>query len=234
VAYRLRRLALTESGQGVSRLCFLGVQDRVIESAPVIHIVDDDEAIRDSLMMLLTAEGFEVRCYEAAKDFLNAAESPAPGCLLTDVRMPGMTGIELLAATRERQILLPTIVMTAFGDIDMAVGAMKKGAVDFLVKPVDSDKLIASLRAALSGRNGAQGGSFEIEQARKRLDGLSEREKHVLDGLIKGKLNKTIAHDLGISPRTVESHRARLMKKAHADSVAELVRVALLADFRPG
>lgn len=195
--------------------------------SPVVHIVDDDPAIRESLEMLLTMEGFSVRAYGSAEEFLAAGESGSNDCLVTDVRMPGMSGLELLKGLRERRNSTPIVVMTAYGDIALAVQAMKMGAVDFIVKPVRGETLLNSIRSALAGGDSEDPDESNDSKVRERFDKLSRRERDVLAGLLAGKLNKTIAYELGISVRTVESHRARLMAKTKAGSLSQLVRMAL-------
>jgi two-component system response regulator FixJ len=195
---------------------------------PTIHIIDDDPAVRESLAMLLKSAGLHSRPYASARDFL---ESPAPaGCIVSDIRMPGMTGLELLEELKNRRSWLPVILMTAFADVPQAVKAMKLGAVDFIEKPFDDELIVSSVRAALARRGDSRAGDVEAKTAREKLESLTGREKDVLEGLMKGKLNKTIAHDLGISVRTVETHRANLMIKTEAQSLSELVRMSLLAE----
>jgi two-component system response regulator FixJ len=205
----------------------------MIEESPFIHIVDDDSAIRESLLVLLAAEGFQTRAYSSAHDFLSQADS-ATGCLATDVRMPGMTGIELLEHMKQQGLSLPVIVFTAYADISLAVRAMKAGAVDFIEKPFDDDALLAAIRAALARGNDERSRDRELQTARDRLSKLTSRENEVLAGLLKGSLNKAIAHELGVSVRTVEAHRANLMMKVQAQSLSELVRISLLANSAPG
>lgn len=192
----------------------------------VVHVVEDDPDVLHSIQLLLTAEGFNVRTYASAENFLDLADATAQGCVVTDVRMPGMSGVELLSKIKERGLATPVVVITAHGDIPLAVHAMKLGAVDLLEKPFRPDVLISSIRQALVRRHG----DHESETAQenlKRLSTLSARESDVLKGLLKGLPNKIIAHELGISPRTVEIHRANVMKKTRAGSLAELVRMAL-------
>jgi two-component system response regulator FixJ len=194
-----------------------------------IYIVDDDEAVRDSLGMQLDAAGYAVKTFASGVDFLNAAPALAPGCLIADVRMPEMDGLELqnrLAALKPR---FPTIVITGHGDVLMAVRAMRAGAVDFVEKPFAEEAILASIRLAQSRLGPLQGHDDEAEPAVARLALLSTRERQVLEGLVAGLPNKTIAADLGISPRTVEIHRARVMDKMQARSLSQLVRLALAA-----
>lgn len=195
----------------------------------VVHIIDDDEAVRQSLAFLLSSAGLAVRLYDSAAAFLDCLEGAQGGCLITDVRMPGMTGLELLHELKAKACGLPAIVITGHGDVPLAVEAMKAGAIDFIEKPFDQEALLSAVEAALAyGRTGDRGGENGAAVAAK-LAILSERERQVLEGLISGHPNKTIAHDLGISPRTVEVYRANLMAKMQAKSLSELIRMAILA-----
>jgi two-component system response regulator FixJ len=198
---------------------------------PVVHIIDDDEGLRESLAFLLRSAAFEVKSFESAKAFLDVLPDAAPGCVITDVRMPDMSGIELLRRLKELKIGVPVIVITGHGDIALAVEAMKIGAADFFEKPFDDDLLVASVRAALRQREGQTKRGAERAEIEHRISTLSPREKDVLTGLIEGRANKQIAFDLGISPRTVEIYRANLMNKMQADSLSDLVRMALLAEM---
>ncbi|HEY8380528.1 MAG TPA: response regulator FixJ [Microvirga sp.] len=200
-----------------------------MNSEAVVHVVDDDTAVRQSLAFLLASDGLAVRLHDSAIAFLNSVKEPAAGCLLTDVRMPGMDGIELLRSLKTRGFSLPVIVMTGHADVPLAVEAMKEGAVDFIEKPFDDDLLLAAVRSALRRHEKISAEDAQTVEVRARVRSLSERERQVLDGLISGKANKVIAHDLGISPRTVEIYRANLMTKMQAGSLSELVRLALLA-----
>ena len=200
-----------------------------MSSEPVVHVVDDDMAVRKSLAFLLVSDGLSVRLHESASAFLSDIEDAASGCVVTDIRMPGMDGIALLRHLRARSASLPVIVMTGHADVPMAVEAMKQGAVDFIEKPFADDVFLAAVRSALldQERNAQQ--APQVAEARARLQSLSERESQVLEGLVAGKANKVIAYDLGISPRTVEIYRANVMTKMQAGSLSELVRMALLA-----
>jgi len=199
----------------------------------VVHIVDDDEAVRQLLAFLLSAAGIPVRLYDSATAFLNVVPEIQAGCLITDVRMPDMTGIELLRRLRTKLIDLPAIVITGHGDIALAVESMKAGAVDFIEKPFEEEAILGAVRsvAERAGRKGRQ--SEEGAALTAKLASLSERERQVLEGLVAGNANKTIAYDLGISPRTVEVYRANLMTKMQAKSLSELIRMAMLAQL-PG
>jgi two-component system, LuxR family, response regulator FixJ len=198
---------------------------------PVVHIIDDDEGLRESLAFLLRSAALEVRSFESAKAFLDALPRAVPGCVITDVRMPDMSGIELLRRLKELKLGVPVIVITGHGDIALAVEAMKVGARDFFEKPFDDDLLVASVRAALRQREDQTKRGAERAEIEHRISTLSPREKDVLAGLIEGRANKQIAFDLGISPRTVEIYRANLMNKMHADSLSDLVRMALICEM---
>jgi two-component system, LuxR family, response regulator FixJ len=195
----------------------------------VVHIVDDDEAVRQSLAFLLSTAGVAVRVYDSATSFLDALPSLQAGCLITDVRMPDMTGIDLLHRLKAKSIDLPVIVITGHGDIPLAVEAMKSGAVDFIEKPFAEDAILKAVHAAqrVVTQHGKR--SEEETAVMARLKSLSERERQVLDGLVAGNANKTIANDLGISPRTVEVYRANVMTKMQAKSLSELIRMTLIA-----
>jgi len=196
----------------------------------VVHVIDDDEAMRDSLAFLLGAAGMEVRTYESATGFLDVVSKVATtGCVITDVRMPGMSGIDLLRRLRELELGIPVIVITGHGDVPLAVEAMKIGALDFLEKPFDDEMLLASVRSAFKQLNDDQGRQAERNEIARRLAALSNRERDVLEGLVRGHANKQIAYDLGISPRTIEIYRANLMTKMQAASLSDLVRMALVA-----
>jgi two-component system response regulator FixJ len=198
---------------------------------PVIYVIDDDEAVRESLEFLLKTAGIAVRGFESAKAFLDILPEVNSGCIITDVRMPDITGIDLLRHLQKTNSNLPVIVITGHGDITLAVEAMKIGAVDFLEKPFDDDQLIAAVRAALSRDADVAKHKAELGDINDKLNALSKREREVLDGLVAGSANKTIAFDLGISPRTVEIYRANLMTKMAAKSLSDLVRMAMLADI---
>ena len=192
----------------------------------VVHLIDDDEAVRRALAFLLGTAGLAVKVYESATLFLEKFDDSQTGCIVTDVRMPGMDGIQLLRRLNESKTKLPVIVMTGHADVPLAVEAMKCGAVDFIEKPFSDDVLLAAIQSALASHSGSAG---DLEQVRARIASLTPREKEVLDGLLAGHPNKTIAFDLGLSPRTVEVHRANVMTKMAASSLSELVRMALSA-----
>jgi two-component system response regulator FixJ len=193
----------------------------------VVHIVDDDEAVRQSLAFMLSTAGIPVRVYESATSFLAGLPMLQAGCLITDVRMPDMTGLELLQQLRGKGIKLPVIVITGHGDIPLAVEAMKCGALDFIEKPFAEESILRAVRAAQDRTKRVGPRSEEEAQVASRLASLSERERQVLEGLVSGRANKIIAHELGISPRTVEVYRANLMTKMQAKSLSELIRMTL-------
>lgn len=195
----------------------------------IVHVIDDDEASRQSLAFLLETARIEVRTYASASTFLDRASDVSGGCIVTDVRMPGMSGIDLLRRLKELKIDVPVIVITGHGDVPLAVEAMKIGAADFLEKPFDDEVLLASVRSALRQRDAENKRHGERAEIDNRLAALSNRERDVLTGLVAGRANKQIAYDLGISPRTVEIYRANLMNKMEAGSLSELVRMALIA-----
>jgi two-component system response regulator FixJ len=198
---------------------------------PVVHIIDDDDGLRESLAFLLRSAELEVKSFDSAKAFLEVLPHAAPGCVITDVRMPDMSGIELLRRLKELKIGVPVIVITGHGDIALAVEAMKIGAADFFEKPFDDDHLVASVRAALRQQEDQTKRGAERAEIEHRISTLSPREKDVLTGLIGGRANKQIAFDLGISPRTVEIYRANLMNKMQAGSLSDLVRMALVVEM---
>lgn len=195
----------------------------------VVHVIDDDDALRDSLSFLLAAADFPVETYASAKAFLEALPGIAPGCVVTDIRMPEMSGMELLKQLKKDGSTLQVIVMTGHGDVPLAVEAMRLGAADFLEKPFDDEALLASVRMAIARQRESEEDHAAKGEIRKKIDSLSARERQVLDGLVAGNPNKRIAYDLGISPRTVEIYRANLMTKMQAGSLSELVRMVLLA-----
>ncbi len=197
----------------------------------VVHIIDDDEALRESLAFLLRTAKLEVKSFDSAKTFLDALPDESLACVITDVRMPDMSGIDLLRRLKERKVGVPVIVVTGHGDIALAVEAMKIGAADFFEKPFNDDLLLASVHAALDHQHDQTKRDAERAEIEQRLATLSAREKDVLAGLIEGRANKQIAFDLGISPRTVEIYRANLMNKMQADSLSNLVRMALVVQL---
>jgi two-component system response regulator FixJ len=195
----------------------------------IIYVIDDDEAVRQSLEFLLKAAGIPVRGFESAQAFLDVLPTVEHGCIVTDVRMPEITGIDLLKKVKQVRPELPVIVITGHGDISLAVDAMKIGAVDFLEKPFDDDHLLAAVKSALDREADLARRKAEVGEVQEKLAALSNRERQVLEGLVAGNANKTIAFDLGISPRTVEIYRANLMTKMAANSLSDLVRMAMVA-----
>jgi two-component system response regulator FixJ len=197
-------------------------------SSAVVHLIDDDEHVRRALTFLLGTAGFAVRVYESASAFLEKYEQGPIDCVVSDVRMPGIDGLQLLKRLKEMGARTPVIVMTGHADVALAVAAMKAGAVDFIEKPFPDDTLINAVKSALA-RNDRIPATGDTKQVKGRLASLTQREREVLDGLLAGHPNKTIAHDLGLSPRTVEVHRANVMTKMGASSLSELVRMTLSA-----
>lgn len=201
-------------------------------AAPFVHIVDDDWAVRESLALLLESEGFQTRSFASAVSFLQALPKLEFGCVVSDVNMPGMSGLELLTKLKELNAQMPVVMITGYADITAAVEAMKLGAVDFFEKPCTPEELVAVVRAALACAGNAAEKEARSHVYLKRLETLSIREHEVLTGLLEGKLNKTIAYELGVSVRTVESHRAEIMAKTKTTSLSELVRVSLLSGWK--
>jgi two-component system, LuxR family, response regulator FixJ len=195
-----------------------------------VHVVDDDEAVRDSLSVLLESAGLSVRTYESATAFLEALPKLGAGCVLTDVQMPGLDGLALQRRLTALGIRLPVIVMAGHGDVPIAVEALKAGAADFLEKPFDDEQLLSAVQSALAASQRTQDADAATAQIARRLASLTPREREVLDKLVAGQPNKTIAYDLGSSPRTVEVHRARVMEKMGVRSLAELVRMTIAVE----
>ena len=194
-----------------------------------VYVIDDDEAMRDSLDFLLGAADFHVTLFESAQHFLEAVSGVGFGCVVSDVRMPGIDGIELLKRLKASHHTLPVVIMTGHGDVPLAVEAMKLGAVDFLEKPFEDDRLIGMIDAALrQGESSARSEAVALDIS-TRIASLSPRERQVMDGLIAGLSNKLIARDYDISPRTIEVYRANVMTKMQAGSLSELVRLAMRA-----
>ena len=199
------------------------------ETGRYVHLVDDDEAIRRSASFMLRTSGYLVKTYASGVEFIEQAKDAVPGCILLDVRMPEMDGLEVQAALRERGVLLPVVVMTGHGDINTAVDAMKLGAVDFIEKPFEKALLVSALEAGFERLEKSAKRHSRAEEARVKLGVLTARELDVMKGLVRGHPNKTIAYDLEISPRTVEIHRANLMTKLEVRSLSEALRIAFAA-----
>jgi two-component system response regulator FixJ len=194
-----------------------------------VYLVDDDEGVRRSASFMLRTSGYLVKTFPSGVDFLAVAKEVPPGCILLDIRMPEMDGLEVQKALRDQGVLLPVIVLTGHGDVSLSVQAMKGGAIDFIEKPFEKAALVSALeegfaRIEETGRRHAR-----AEEARVRLQALTPREQDVLQGLVRGHPNKTIAYDLGISPRTVEIHRANLMSKLQVPSLSDALRIAFAA-----
>lgn len=194
----------------------------------IVHLIDDDEDFRKSLAFLLGTAGLAVKIYESAVQFLERYDGSQTGCIVSDVRMPGMDGLRFLQRLKEMGVKLPVVIMTGHADVAMAVQAMKAGAVEFIEKPFSDESMLEAIRSAMARPAGGQPAA-EVEQVRSRLATLTSREREVLDALLAGHPNKTIAYDLGVSARTVEVHRANVMTKMAATSFAELVRMTLSA-----
>lgn len=206
-------------------------------SSQVVHVIDDDVDVRQSLAFLLSTAGLAVRVHDSATTFLRLLQDIQDGCVVTDIRMPGMDGLQLQKRLAELRPRLPVIVMTGHGDVPLAVQAMKAGAVDFIEKPFDDEVLLAAIRSALARHARDTEHESRVAAITARLALLSEREREVLKGLVDGKPNKVIAYDLGISARTVEVYRANVMTKMQADSLSALVRMVLATappDKTPG
>lgn len=195
---------------------------------PTIYIVDDDEDLRHSICFLVELAGLTAKMCASANEFLQEYDPTKPGCLLVDVHMPGMSGLELQALLKTKQLSLPVIIITGNADVQMAVQAMKVGALDFIEKPLDNDLLLARIRDCVSVSKNVYNQYVQREESAARLASLTQREREVMDLLVQGKLNKVIAADLGISPRTVEIHRANIMQKLHARSLSDVVKIALM------
>jgi two-component system, LuxR family, response regulator FixJ len=192
-----------------------------------VYVIDDDEAMRDSLDFLLGAADFQVTLFESALDFLDALPALDFGCVVSDVRMPGIDGIELLKRLKAGGSLFPVVIMTGHGDVPLAVEAMKLGAVEFLEKPFEDDRLIGMIEAALRRAEPGVKNEAATLAVQSRIASLSPRERQVMDGLIAGLSNKLIAREYDISPRTIEVYRANVMTKMQAASLSELVRLAM-------
>ena len=196
---------------------------------PLVHLVDDDEAIRRSAGFMLKTSGFQVRAYVSGVELLKSAGSLEKGCILLDIRMPGMDGLQVQEKLHATGVALPVVIMTGHGDVALAVQAMKAGAVDFIEKPFEKAVLLAALEEGFRRLDRAEATGDRVRDAATRLQALTPREREVLDGLARGLPNKTVAYELGISARTVEIHRANVMTKLGARSFSEALRIAFAA-----
>ena len=199
----------------------------------LVYVIDDEEAVRDSVAFLLETRGLRVQVFASAGEFLAAVPSLAPGCVLTDMRMPGMDGLELLRDIRGRNLPWPVVVMTAHGEVPLAVQALKAGASDFIEKPFPGNALIDAVLSALQTIDQTSKQDADIAEINRRIATLTPREREVLEQLVAGNQNKMIAYNLGMSPRTVEVHRARVMDKMHARSLPALVRMVVASGVPP-
>ena len=206
--------------------------DERVKAEQRVYVVDDDEALRDSLVWLLEAEGLAVETFDSGEAFLAAANDDMSGCVVLDVRMPGMSGLELYERLREQGFSLPVLFITGHGDVPMAVSALKKGATDFIEKPFNDKEMLRLIDQCLATERTERYKRRRSVDIQRRVDHLTQREREVLDLIILGKLNKQIADDLGISIKTVEVHRARVMEKMAAGSLAELVQNVMTAEAR--
>ena len=195
----------------------------------IVHVVDDEEAIRRSIGFMLKTSGFAVHSYSSGDDFLAAVKSAEVGCVLMDIRMPGMDGLEVHEEMRRRGITLPVVVLTGHGDVNLAVRTIKGGAIDFIEKPFEKATLIHAIEDAFRRIEETNKDQVDADEARTRLAVLTPRERDVLEGLVRGDPNKTIAYALGISTRTVEVHRANLMAKLGRRSLSDVLRLAFAA-----
>lgn len=199
------------------------------EDQKVVHVVDDDDSVRRSVGFMLKTSGYQVCSYSSGTEILKNAKDLQEGCVLLDIRMPEMDGLEVQEALQERGVALPIIIMTGHGDVPLSVRAMKAGAIDFIEKPFEKEVLISAVEEGFATLKRADSGRERSKQAAVRLQALTPREREVLEGLAQGLPNKTIAYDLGISPRTVEIHRANLMTKLEVRSLSEALRIAFAA-----
>ncbi len=197
---------------------------------PLVHLVDDDGAVRRSVGFTLKTSGFRVNSYESGVELLKSIGDLGEGCILLDIRMPSMDGLEVQQSLKDRGVTLPIIIMTGHGDVTLAVKAMKAGAIDFIEKPFEKATLLGAIDQGVKRLRDVEKGSDLAKEAIVRLGALTPRERDVLGGLAQGLPNKTIAYDLGISPRTVEIHRANLMTKLEARSLSEALRIAFAAE----
>jgi two-component system response regulator FixJ len=201
-------------------------------SEPVVHIVDDDAPMRDSVAFLLGAEDIQTRTYESARALLDRRAELEPGCIVTDIRMPEMNGLEMVLELKRAGMPHPVIVLTGHADVSLAVQAMKAGVVDFLEKPFEDEALLRAVRSTLARSDDEAGRQKELAEIAERAAQLTARERDVFEAIVAGDSNKAAANRLGISPRTVEIYRANVMTKMHANSLSELVRMALQLEHR--
>ncbi len=204
----------------------------LIPKKGTVYVVDDDEAVRDSLQWLLEGKNYRVRCFESAEAFLTGFDAREVACMIVDIRMNGMTGLELQDRLIERNSPLPMVFITGHGDVPMAVSSMKKGAVDFIEKPFKEDELVPLVERMLEQARSAFSHHQEAASRDALLSRLTTREAQVLERIVAGRLNKQIADDLGISIKTVEAHRANIMEKLNANTVADLLKIALGAQAK--
>jgi len=201
-----------------------------MQQDPIVYVVDDDEAIRSALRLLMKSADLRVVTCASAEEFLKVHKPELPGCLVLDIRMPGMNGLELQRLLNDRHIRVPVVIMSGHGDVGMAVQAMKDGAVDFIEKPFKNEVLLERVKQCVARDVEARKEQREHVEAATRIASLTPREREVMELLIQGKRNKIIASDLGISNRTVEAHRAKIMEKMHAHSLSEIVRTSFSAE----
>lgn len=205
------------------------MNDIKVDQKPVVFIVDDDDAVRESLAFLMKSINQPAETYASAQDFLDGYKPGKAGCVLLDIRMPGMSGLELQSKMKEEHIILPIIFITGHGDVPMAVKAIQDGAADFILKPFHDQELIDRIQEVLAEDAENRAGLLERSEIIKRMETLTEREKEVMEQVVAGKANKVVAIDLNVSQRTVEIHRANVMEKMKAKSLAQLVRLVIKA-----
>ena len=201
-------------------------------SDAIVYVIDDDVGARQSLEFLLDCAGVRVRSFSSADAFLKSSPTLSGACIITDVRMPGMSGVDLVEELKRRSMMVPTIVITGHADVPLAIQAMKAGVADFIEKPFDEEVMLSAINKALAQHAGDQAAHKERQAILDRMGALSGREREVMDGLVAGAANKAIAYDLGISARTVEVYRANVMMKMHAKTLSDLVRMVTVARFQ--
>jgi len=205
----------------------------LMTSPPIVHIVDDDDSFRRAMLRLLQASGFAAQAHASAADFLLGYSGEIPGCVLLDVQMPGLDGLDLQAALVKKDASMPVVFLTGHGDIPMSVRAMKTGAVDFLTKPVKREDLLRAVRDALTRDEEQRGIRQRLRKYRRRWESLTSREREVFERITAGRLNKQVAQELVVSERTIKAHRANIMQKMEAESLAELVQIAVALRLKP-